>query len=1465
MKNKLLPFNQKKIIFLTFYIFSIFTSWGQINENFNSGLSNSYTTGTVNLSSGNWQLVNVFQESSGNSRGNSGFAARINDDKSGSSLTTPEITTGIGEISFWYRELNNGGGIFQVQLSTDGTTFTDITTPQNFSGQVYQQFSYTLNNSSTSLYIRILSDDQPGHLIVDDVAITQPVNCSGAPTAQASNISFTPNSSTSVDINWNAATGGDSYILVLNEGTNASFTPLDGQDYSSDTGNNDFSLAVDQGSGNKVVYNGNSTSTTITGLTVGNDYYAQVFAFCSNASNDYIITTGNENDGSQQYAPSLTYCTVNGDTTFNTSITLVDFSDLNNSSGADPSGYHDFTSQTATVIKGTSEDLTVNLNTAGNYTVYSKAWIDWNNNGDFLDAGEEYDLGNANDVSNGSTNLSPLAINIPTSAITGNVRMRIGCRFDNYPTNPCSNIDDGEFEDYTIAVSDSSLDITTEIYEPSSQVTSSIVTAANTTTSSTAEDIFGFIIEDQASGDGLATNVTQMSFVPGPHNTADWTDLLQGITLIDENLNTYSPTVTISDHLITLDFSTPISIADGASLEFLLGIYLNTTNIVDGSIIQLEIPSSGHGFKANTNGSNIIDPLSLGSVTGNSFTIDIDATQLQFTQQPTTAIVNQNMSPAVSVSGVDTNGNIDYDYNLDITINSSGSLSGSPVTEAPINGVATFSTLNHNAIASGVTLTASDGLFTSITSNTFDITDAPSVPTPGVIFITEVSDASSSSNEYIEIYNNSSSAIDMTGAKLVMLTDGTIWDLGVSGGNQIGTATIPPRGFLIITRDGTQTAFENEFGVLNENIVFIQGSGGMYFGTGSKRRWQIYFGGTIGNADGTLIDDTETTVAGDNSKTYQNIYTGEFTDQSDSNANPGELDYLVFSNGTWVNNNAIDNLNDQDVLFYDNFTTSADVSTHNLYISSGSTFTTQHYLKIDGDEVEIDGDLVFASKSSTQIGTLGPLSASAVINGEVTIERIIPPKRAYRFISSSVNTTTSIKENWQEGVNNGDTSTNFNPNPGYGTHITGSPSGANGFDATVSGASSLFTFDNVNSNWNAVSNSNSNTLSAGTAYRLMVRGSRGIDVTDNSTSPDTTRLRMKGTITSPAINFVVPTAQLNPTNDNFNFIGNPYQATIDINKVLASSTNINTNQYYIWDPNKNSRGAYVTVDLPSGTNSDGSEANQYVQPNQAFFLRTTGNNPEVVFSQADKVNQSLTEVFKPSSQNDLQLTVQLFAQSNSTQSYLTDSFMVFYNNQFTNNVTGEDAGKLGNLDENIAIINNNQYLSIEKRALPIVGESIQFFNNNYRSGQYQFKIVVPNFEDVTPYLVDNYLQQKEELNNGSNMVSFVVDQSISASIDPNRFSIVFKKNSLNVETKESFFTIYPNPFNNEILINSTLLKGKKAYLKITSILGKEVYSKEVEFKNNEFRINNIQHLNSGIYILTLKNENNVITRKIIKE
>ena len=151
-------------------------SFGQITENFDTGLSVSYTTGSQTLTSGTWETVQVITEAAGDSRGATGSAARINDDEAGASITTPTLSGGADVVSFWYRELNSGGGTFELQTSTDGVNYTTQTT-QAFSGTTYTQFTYTVNNPSPTLTIRVLNDNQAGHLIVDDFEVTAyPVN-----------------------------------------------------------------------------------------------------------------------------------------------------------------------------------------------------------------------------------------------------------------------------------------------------------------------------------------------------------------------------------------------------------------------------------------------------------------------------------------------------------------------------------------------------------------------------------------------------------------------------------------------------------------------------------------------------------------------------------------------------------------------------------------------------------------------------------------------------------------------------------------------------------------------------------------------------------------------------------------------------------------------------------------------------------------------------------------------------------------------------------------------------------------------------------------------------------------------------------------------------------------------------------------------------------------------------------------
>jgi len=146
------------------------------------------------------------------------------------------------------------------------------------------------------------------------------------------------------------------------------------------------------------------------------------------------------------------YCSSSGNTAYQTSVTLVNFNTISNSS-AKPSGYSDYTSLITDVTKGSSYNLTVNVNTDGNYRVYASAWIDWNNDGDFLDTGESFNLGSAVNTPNGPTNLCPFNITIPAGAVSGTTRMRVSAKYNSYPSS-CETNFDGEVEDYTLRISD---------------------------------------------------------------------------------------------------------------------------------------------------------------------------------------------------------------------------------------------------------------------------------------------------------------------------------------------------------------------------------------------------------------------------------------------------------------------------------------------------------------------------------------------------------------------------------------------------------------------------------------------------------------------------------------------------------------------------------------------------------------------------------------------------------------------------------------------------------------------------------------------------------------------------------------------------------------------------------------------------------------------------------------------------
>jgi len=156
------------------------------------------------------------------------------------------------------------------------------------------------------------------------------------------------------------------------------------------------------------------------------------------------------------YVVSDNYCTSWGNNNTNVSTVNVEFNTINNSSGkpleAGIHAYSDYMTITTDVTKEEVYDLSVTVNNDNTWKTVTTAWIDWNQDGDFDDTGEEYDLGTAAwETTDVLTTNSPLSITIPATAETGFTVMRITTSYGGAEIS-CETDFDGEVEDYYINV-----------------------------------------------------------------------------------------------------------------------------------------------------------------------------------------------------------------------------------------------------------------------------------------------------------------------------------------------------------------------------------------------------------------------------------------------------------------------------------------------------------------------------------------------------------------------------------------------------------------------------------------------------------------------------------------------------------------------------------------------------------------------------------------------------------------------------------------------------------------------------------------------------------------------------------------------------------------------------------------------------------------------------------------------------
>jgi hypothetical protein len=522
-------------------------------------------------------------------------------------------------------------------------------------------------------------------------------------------------------------------------------------------------------------------------------------------------------------------------------------------------------------------------------------------------------------------------------------------------------------------------------------------------------------------------------------------------------------------------------------------------------------------------------------------------------------------------------------------------------------------------------------------------------------------------------------------------------------------------------------------------------------------------------------------------------------------------------------------------------------------------------LTLSAGTLNTNSHLTFKSNANYTAQLASVPASGTSINGNVTVEKYIPAKRSFRFIGSTVNTTTSIHQNWQE---NGSNWTD-DPNPGFGTHITGSKSGANGLDATLSGNPSLFTYSNTTQTWSSILNTNSAALSVGTPYRLMIRGSRSVNIYqgDNIPTPTNTTLRAIGTLHTGSYSY----NNLSATPNADNFIVNPYQCAVDLSQILTSgNTNLAYNNVWVWDPFINSRGSYVLVEVSSNTvTPSGSTANKYLQPGQGFFIKTSSNAtaaPSITFTEASKytsgtfATSSLMEI--PGVNTD-RINITLI---NLDSNVIADATALRFSPTHSDSITDLDAKKIKNLDEMIGINQNGQLLALNCVNIPKNQQKFPLNITQYRAQNYELRIQTLGLKNQNLELFDFATNNSMPIQAGQEFI-YQYNTNIPQGNKADRFEIRVTPNdqvdpvhnhtnSAELLTNWKQVRLAPNPIqNSEIRLVNLPTSSELTQIELRDLNGKSIQAwtefKKLQSRSNELTLEIQKSLPAGLYFIEL--------------
>lgn len=428
---------------------------------------------------------------------------------------------------------------------------------------------------------------------------------------------------------------------------------------------------------------------------------------------------------------------------------------------------------------------------------------------------------------------------------------------------------------------------------------------------------------------------------------------------------------------------------------------------------------------------------------------------------------------------------------------------------------------------------------------------------------------------------------------------------------------------------------------------------------------------------------------------------------------------------------------------------------------------------------------VHFSSDATGTASFGKLDGQLINDAAVTVERYIPAhaKRAWRLLSVPTHGTgQTIRQAWQEGDANPQAQQNNNT---YGTQITGvgsyAAATAAGFDNSSQSASML-SYDG--SSWQPVSGTNV-PIETNSGYFLFVRGNRGAGVTSNVVGNSTAAtLRSTGHLYQGTLAPVTVAA------NQFGLIGNTYASAIDFTQINRSSSIGNV--FYIWDAARQSGsalGAYQTFSatngyeclLPGGSYPMG-VPNTTIQSGQAFFVRSYGTSGTVTLDENAKSTESGSTGFRPADAlNRIKFTLLRQDASGPVQA---DAAVVVFDDNYKLGIADEDAPKMENSGENLAIVTKGKRLSIEGRPFVTGKDTTQLAVSGLQFARYTLQIQTQllDLEGLVARVHDRYTGNDFVIpGDGNWAIDFDVNRQDSLSYMLNRFMITWKQEPLPVQ------------------------------------------------------------------------------------